>query len=115
MVGFVANLRLFQIIGQCQIRLKTLLNNSSASLGRSRLIPWISFAQAEARKVLDGLPEPLRADGGSVNGWSESAEAAFGIQQANIHVTALCVEFALVRRGGIHGCSTHVSSNSKRS
>lgn len=124
MSGFVAGLRLFQVLGQCQLRQRILHACPEAGTSKDVLYAWIEDAQHRVRALLEALPEELQADirvgrdGATAGGMAAAArhasaavggggsgtdgherETTFGIQQANIHITALCVEFALV---GLH-------------
>lgn len=101
MTGFVVVSRIFQILGQAQIRQRTWSNNPSAGSDRAELLSWIAQNQVKMREIIQGLPAELRAEGHEhkVSGGFERAdESSLGIQRANIHITALCVEFALVSR-----------------
>lgn len=103
MTGFNAVSRIFEILGQCQIRQRTWSNNPSAGPGRSELSRWVDDAQLKMRDVLHELPKALRAEGGGEKGGFDKAdESSLGIQRANIHITALCVDFALVRTSSVY-------------
>lgn len=153
MSGFVAGLRLFQVLGQCQLRQRILHACPEAGTSKDDLYRWIEDAQHRVRSLLEALPEELQADirirrdsggggggGDATHGGGQTAgqrmdqhvklaggrmaesgsggdgherETTFGIQQANIHITALCLEFALVsvqvsteRRRGTEMCSS---------
>lgn len=96
MTGFVVVSRIFQILGQCQIRQKTFANNREAGPPRAELLAWVEVQRAELWRLLDDLPGKLRADWREVGGFERAEESSMGIQRANIHITALCVELALV-------------------
>lgn len=124
MTGFVAVSRIFHILGQCQIRQKTWTQNPSAGPKRGDLLEWIEESQREMREILEALPGGLGADarggggggggsgsggtgemrgtgagtggGAGKGGFERADESSLGIQRANIHITALCVDFALV-------------------
>lgn len=96
MTGFVAVSRIFQILGQCQIRQKTYANNMAAGPPREALLVWVEEQRTGMRRLLDELPGKLRADWREAGGFERAEESSLGIQRANIHITALCVELALV-------------------
>ena len=96
MTGFVVVSRIFQILGQCQIRSKTYVNNPTAGPSREELIQWVEKQREGIRGLLDDLPGKLRADWREEGGFERAEESSLGIQRANIHITALCVELALV-------------------
>ncbi|ORY30802.1 hypothetical protein BCR39DRAFT_528419 [Naematelia encephala] len=94
MTGFNFNVKLFQILGQCQVRHRTWLNDRESSPTAEALLEWVRGATSRLRGILDTLPEELR-EGPPLRG--RGAEEAFcGIQKANVHITALCAEFALM-------------------
>lgn len=96
MTGFVSVSRIFQILGQCQIRQKTYANNTEAGPMRQELLHWVEDQRVGLREILSGLPSKLRADWREEGGFEKAEESSLGIQRANIHITALCVELALV-------------------
>ena len=87
--GFVAVIKIFRILSQCLLR-QRLFATSHEPFDRSELLQWVDSAQAEVRNVLNNLPVPLRPATNSTPGTSD------GTQQANILITALCVELVLV-------------------
>lgn len=98
MTGFVAVSRIFEILGQCQIRQRTWTNNPDAGPGRTELSRWVDDNQVKMRDILHDLPKALRAESSSreQGGFERADESSLGIQRANIHITALCVDWALV-------------------
>lgn len=96
MTGFVVVSRIFQILGQCQIRQKTYANNRAAGPLREELLGWVEQQRSGMRRLLEDLPGKLRADWREAGGFERAEESSLGIQRANIHITALCVELALV-------------------
>lgn len=95
MSGFVANSRIFQVLGQAQLRQRTFAHNFDAGPSPNQLLHWIARAQATLRKILDELPADLREDF-KTHQFDEKMDSHLGVSQANIHISALCVEFALV-------------------
>jgi hypothetical protein len=95
MTGFVVVSRIFQILGQCQIRQKTFANNRGAGPSRGELVAWVEDQRRDMRRLLDDLPAKLRAEWREAGGFERAEESSLGIQRANIHITALCVELAL--------------------
>jgi hypothetical protein len=102
MTGFVVVSRIFQILGQCQIRQKTFANNRGAGPPREELLIWVEDQRIGMRRLLDELPGKLRADWREVGGFERAEESSLGIQRANIHITALCVELTLVSISRVH-------------
>lgn len=105
MTGFVVVSRIFQILGQCQIRQKTFANNRGAGPPREELLIWVEDQRMVMRRLLDELPGKLRADWREVGGFERAEESSLGIQRANIHITALCVELTLVSFRAFDDCS----------
>lgn len=107
--GFVTLIKIFTIIGECQSRHRTLSNDPEASQDLPTLGRWLERAVERLRRITDTLPSEYKpAKGqtpsggmggvggvGVVSGMDDE-EAIKGIQQANICITALCAEFALV-------------------
>lgn len=100
--GFVTLLRIFLILGECQHRHRTLLNDPGAGQDLPTLTRWLEGATDRLRRITDKLPVEFRPkdvnDGGfgKASAVEDDSDATAGIQQANICITALCVEFALV-------------------
>jgi len=113
--GFVALIKIFIILGECQQRHRTLLNDPEAGQDLPTLMRWLDSAVDRLRRITDEFASdlPLRKSRGQnmgnvaggpnpVGGGADAdVEATAGIQQANICITALCAEFALVRRRSI--------------
>lgn len=98
MIGFNCVIRLFQILSQCILRQRLL--NSAPSFEFNVWVhgEWVQETMDELRQILAGLPPQLRPS----PGFQEDSSTSFnGTQAANICITALCVEMALVR-GGLH-------------
>ncbi|KAL1412559.1 hypothetical protein Q8F55_000306 [Vanrija albida] len=105
LVGYVAIMRVFQVLAHTINRQRAWANKSSLDPDEqkdpSALRRWIGTAQARLREVIDGLPPALRLRFGASEVDSNGEEVPqqygdFGIQQANITITALCAEFALL-------------------
>jgi hypothetical protein len=119
MVGVVAIARIFRVISQCVVRHRAFANANVSPGGEGGdegddddradreaevelHLAWTRVAQQRLHAILAGLPATLRTN------LAEMAEMAapespgggggrlFGIQQANITITALCAEFALL-------------------
>jgi hypothetical protein len=105
MTGFVVVSRIFQILGQCQIRQKTYAHNRRAGPPREELLDWVEEQRCGMRRLLEDLPGKLRADWREEGGFEKAEESSLGIQRANIHITALCVELALVSHLEGHSCT----------
>lgn len=106
MAGFVVIMRIFQIISQCVSRHRAFANRSADDMEfdddgeHAHAIRWIEATQDRVRHMLRALPPNLCMDL-SVSARAELDEPAgdfslFRIQQANISITALCAEFALL-------------------
>ena len=102
MTGFIAVTRIWQIVARCQLRQKIYTLQSSSFEGESAvevdgLLDWLVESLVKVRKVVDDLPKELKRDFGELQFERDGAEkVAFGIQQANIYVTALVAEFVFV-------------------
>jgi hypothetical protein len=108
--GFVTLVKIFVILGECQHRHRTLNNDPELSQELPTLNRWLDNAVERLRKITDKLPVEFRAKeprtefgptaatngSGLAAGMEDDSDATAGIQQANICITALCVEFALV-------------------
>ena len=101
--GFVAILKIFQVLGECQLRHRTFQNDPTAVQDMTTLTRWIDDAAVRLRQITEGLPKemhPKEHQEGEIGGSRMMAEsdsdATAGIQWANICITALCAEFALV-------------------
>ncbi|AAW45173.2 expressed protein [Cryptococcus deneoformans JEC21] len=93
MVGFNCVNRLFQILSQCMLRQRLL--NSTPSFGFNVWAhgEWVQGAMNELRQILADLPPQLRPEPGS---GGDSSTSFNETQAANICITALCVEMALL-------------------
>lgn len=94
MVGFRAVTEIFIMISQCLNQHRTLLNGDQLSDGRRAAVnEWVVETQQRLQQLMARLPSQLQPEYQP----DTSADLAFGIQAANICVTALCLELALVR------------------
>jgi hypothetical protein len=116
MSGFIAVTRVFRILGECLCRHRAVSNGVGGTpLDTPNKLQWIKEAVSEIQQVLDGVPAPTGGNSGLSPQIENNVEAWWGIQRANIHITALCAEFALVsvkrvamRRGAApnaHACT----------
>lgn len=102
MVGFRAVTEIFIMISQCLNRHRVLLNSAGSSEGsRESVNEWIVETKHHLQQLLVQLPFQLRPEYQP----DTSADLAFGIQAANICVTALCLELALVSEMACHAPS----------
>jgi hypothetical protein len=85
--------------------------NHKAGPDRGTLLDWIGETTEELRGIMENLPPLLRHDyGGADDG---EIHSIYATQQANIHITALCLELYLV--SSLVKCIVLMeSSNSKR-
>lgn len=94
MTGFVANVQLMQILSECMRRHRT-YETSPMDTDVYGILRWIERGQAQMRQVIQGLPDvlgPAPSHGTTVTDQSEM----FGTQRANLLITAVSAEFALV-------------------
>lgn len=96
MSGFIVISRIFQILSQTIMRQRTLRINPSAGPDKQALLLWIESTTAEVRAIMADLPEKLRHDYSSSSGDGTGAHSLYATQQANIQITALCLELCLV-------------------
>jgi hypothetical protein len=117
MSGFIAVTRVFRILGECLCRHRAVSNGVGGTpLDTPNKLQWIKEAVSEIQQVLDGVPAPTGGTSGLSPQIENNVEAWWGIQRANIHITALCAEFALVSRSAarrpvfVHALTTHSST-----
>lgn len=91
MTGFVILTRIFRLVGHCLQKHRTYVAAEGSTDAQSSLI-WIEQASEELRSLLQGVPVDTAPASTSPN----DEASWWGIQCANIHITALCAEFALV-------------------
>jgi hypothetical protein len=95
MSGFITISRIFKILSQVILRQRTLQMNPTAGPDRSTLLDWIGETTDQLREIMENLPPLLRHDYGS--GGGGEVHSIYATQQANIHITALCLELYLAR------------------
>jgi hypothetical protein len=95
MSGFIGISRVFKILSQVITRQRTLQNNPAAGPDKDTLLKWIGETKEELRVLMNDLPPLLRHDYGSEGNGGE-VSSIYATQQANIHITALCLELSLV-------------------
>ena len=94
MVGFVALTKIFELLSKCLWRHRIYLSADPTSGGsREALQSWVLQSKVELQHIMEGLPFQLRPDFNPKTG----VDLPFGIQAANICITGLCLELALVR------------------
>lgn len=96
MTGFVANVQLMQILSECMRRHRT-YQTSPVDTDVYAILMWIEKAQTRMRQIIQGLPDvlgPSPPQGTTVSDQSE----VFATQRANLLITAVSAEFALVCR-----------------
>jgi hypothetical protein len=105
--GFVTLIKIFIILGECQSRHRTWINDPDMSQDLPTLNLWLDPTIERLRRLTESVSAEYtsRRDSSREGGVSDSGgimmginddEAIKGIQQANICITALCAEFALV-------------------
>lgn len=90
MAGFIAISKLFKVLSGCIVRHRTLVNDPQSAQGHDTLRTYVDRSLEHVQVLLAAMPEQLQpgnaADGNTV----------FGTQAANVYITALCIELALV-------------------
>jgi hypothetical protein len=100
MIGFVAVTKLFRIMSECLFRHRIIKNRPFPGLGDySTDMEWIAEANERIAGVFDELPPVLSSVDGKEGGAGLDPDllAVFGMQRANLLITAASVKFALVR------------------
>ena len=81
------------------MRQRTLRINPSAGPDRAALLQWIEDTTSQLRRLMDDLPEKLRHDYSvDESSGDRAVHSLYATQQANIQITALCLELCLVSR-----------------
>lgn len=93
MIGFNAIARIFQLIYHCTWRHRSY----TADEARESSLAWIAETHDKLTGILDGLPRVLQPDANHQA--TVSFSLFYGMQAANICITALCLELALVSLG----------------
>lgn len=96
MSGFIVISRIFQILSQTLMRQRTLRINPSAGPDRTALLFWIEETTSQLRGIMDSLPPKLRHDYVVPPAGAGVDHSLYATQQANIQITALCLELSLV-------------------
>lgn len=91
-VGYNAVTQIFRLMSQCLWRHRTWVVSPSEALETATLLAWIPNAMGQIQQLLAGLPSCLRPE---CNVGLQST-GPYGTQVANIYITALCTELALV-------------------
>ncbi|ADV23405.1 hypothetical protein I305_01372 [Cryptococcus gattii E566] len=89
MTGFVIVTRIFRLLGQCLQRHRMFLCEKDQSPDTKGSLRWIEQALEELETLTDDVPVTANFDAAQQEPW-------WGIQCANIHITALCVQFACI-------------------
>ena len=100
MAGNIAAIRLFRILGECQQRHRTFTNSPSESSPPVAInLHWAEAAILAVYQVLQDPPPELRGEYSAppLDVFESGSSSFVGMQQANIQITALCTELALVR------------------
>lgn len=120
MIGFNTIARIFQLIYHCTWRHRSFVSGHFSSEPTS-LLAWIEDTRRRLKEILASLPSSLKP--GAHNTDQASPALFYGMQAANICITALCLELALVSwpvlyrpayRDGIHQLIDYRSWTSKR-
>lgn len=90
MTGFVIVTQIFRLLGQCLQRHRMFLCEKDQSTGTESSLRWIERTLEELETLTNDVPVTATSDAAQPESW-------WGIQCANIHITALCVQFACVR------------------
>ncbi|RSH92930.1 hypothetical protein EHS25_008376 [Saitozyma podzolica] len=96
MTGFNTINKVFQIVSQCLTRQRMYVIGPQSGLNADTLLEWVDASARQLRSLLLDLPKVLNADFSATPEFADTPESAYGIQQANIHITALAGEFALM-------------------
>lgn len=94
LAGFVAISNSFKIISECFFHHRCVLSNL-----RFITIDWTSEAEERLHKILRELPDAIQDPSHA----GEGARQAFGMQRANVLITAAIAKFALVRE--VYSCT----------
>jgi len=93
MTGFCIIAKVFQVYYECLMRQRIHLSIPGMGAETVALRAWIEQAQGRLKGIIAQAPPAL------IPGNEEQQDDIFGTQRANILVTALCTEFALVSWG----------------
>jgi hypothetical protein len=90
MTGFALISNVFRILYECMMRQRIFETMPTMGADRVMLRIWVNEAQSRLKRLLGSAPTAL------IPGMDEQQDDVFGTQRANILVTALCTDFALV-------------------
>jgi hypothetical protein len=99
MSGFIAISRVFKILSQAIIRQRTFaVSMPVTETERATLLDWIKETTTHLRQIMEDLPPLLRRDYSAEGEGAGEKEthSIYATQQANIQITALCLELYLV-------------------
>jgi hypothetical protein len=94
MTGFVANVQLMQILSECMRRHRT-YQTAPMDTDVYAILMWIERAQTQMRQIIQGLPDVLGPNPPQGSVATDQMEV-FATQRANLLITAVSAEFALV-------------------
>ncbi|KAL1413725.1 hypothetical protein Q8F55_001507 [Vanrija albida] len=89
LAAFGITARLFKVLGGCIQRHRVWLHDADAGPSGVRLASWVAEQRREVEGLLAGLPPTLQPR-------FQQGSTAFATQAANIYITALCAELALL-------------------
>lgn len=90
MAGFIAVSKLFKILSGCIVRHRTLVNDPDSAQDPETLRAYVARSLDYVQALLASMPDQLQP------GNASDADTVFGTQAANVYITALCIELALV-------------------
>ncbi|WOO76537.1 uncharacterized protein LOC62_01G000164 [Vanrija pseudolonga] len=82
--------RLFKVLGGCIQRHRVWLHDADAGPSGVRLASWVAEQRRDVDALLSTLPPSLQPR------FQQQGDTAFATQSANIYITALCAELALL-------------------
>lgn len=95
MTGFVYLLRLFRIMQESIVRHRRHKQSSVFTVGEAELgLAWVEQAARQIEEIIRSLPPPLAGVPG-FHYRDEDEAAVFGMQRANLLITALSLQFVL--------------------
>ncbi|BEI97789.1 hypothetical protein CcaverHIS631_0300880 [Cutaneotrichosporon cavernicola] len=89
MAGFLAISRLFKVLSACLVRHRTLLNDPDSAFPPEAQCTFVDRSLEYVRALRADMPPALQPD-------NASADTVLGTQAANVYITALCIELALL-------------------
>ena len=101
MTGFVANVQLMQILSECMRRHRT-YQTAPMDTDVYAILMWIERAQTQMRQIIQNLPDVLGPNPPQGTTAPSDQTEVFATQRANLLITAVSAEFALVSlRSGV--------------